>query len=339
MPLPEAVLEAEREAEAAEAALDALEDTDATSTLDELDTDDDDQTGEDTETQDADDDDEQSEFGYGGEEQGTVDGARSIDWEQRYKSINGKYNAEVPRLTRDLDYLRGQVEAMARTTSQQGSRLERDAGAPDANAGFKRHLKKGELEEYDEEILDFQSRLARGEAETVMSPVVSRLLHRIEQLEGRAANDEQDSLWSAIERVHPGAKEINDSDPVFVDFLNLTDGDSGRTYKEIGEAAYASGDVGRVASLFAAYVSSTGGGATASPNGNKRKAAPPVKPSRSSGGTVRTSPIEKPTLRESEINAFFSDVTKGKYAGRDKAMKKREAIIESAVLEGRVRPG
>jgi len=349
MPLPEAVLEAERIADEAEAAWDAenKETEDVTSTLDELDdTTDGDQTEPESGTPETDEVDDSSilegDGVTGTEEPGTETPAPGLDWKQKYSTLLGKYNAEVPRLTRDLDYLRGQVEAMARTTAQRDNSPAGDvnSGAASPEGGFKRHLKKDELEEYDEDILNFQSRLARGEAEAVMSPVVTQLRQRIEQLEGRVVHDEQDSLWGAIEKEHPGAKAVNDNDPLFVDFLNQVDPASGRRYKEIGEAAYAAGDVGRVASLFTVYESSTGGGGATSapPNGNG-KVLPPVKPSRSSGGAVRTTPKEKPMLRESEISTFFSDVARGKYVGRETVMKKREAIIESAVLEGRVRPG
>jgi hypothetical protein len=342
MSLPDAVIQANKEADEAAAAFDAeMKDTEETSTLEEAAGEDSDQTGQETETQD---DANGAEDTIDGEEDNdeqageAAAGSDSGGWKQRYDTLLGKYNAEVPRLTRDLDYLRGQVEAMARNSAQRGAAIpEGSEGQSGKGKGFRRHLKKEELDEYDEDILDFQSRLARGEAESVISPVVQHLMQRIEYLEGRAQHDEQDSLWASIERQYPGAKSINDSDPLFAEFLNQTDPASGRTYKEIGEAAYASGDVGRVASLFKAYAGESGG-ATASPNSGKGKASPPVKPSRSGGGTIRTSPKDKPVLREREISEFFSDVAKGRYAGREDAMKKREAIIESAVLEGRVRP-
>lgn len=114
-----------------------------------------------------------------GSDEGGAANADDAKWEQKYRTLQGKYNAEIGRLTRDIDYLRGSVETMA-TARAAAAPAEGADGAAATAPGFKKYLKDDEVKEYDDDILDFQSRVARGEAEAVAEPMVAKLLARIE---------------------------------------------------------------------------------------------------------------------------------------------------------------
>lgn len=337
--LPEAVRLANEAAEAAGDAYDAEAngDKDSSSSLDELVPDADDQTDTDDVSAQSDEDgstDDSTDEGTAVDDTDATEvNAEAEAWKQKYNTLSGKYNAEIPRLMNQVSFLTGKLDGQPDTPA-----TDTDA-APAKADGYKKYLKDTELEDYDADILNFQSRVAKGEAEAVVGPEVQKLRARIEQLESSASSTEDTSMWDAIEKHYPGAQAVN-VDPLFSGYLDELDPVSGQPRRVLGEAAFASGDIGRIVSLFEGYASSTGGDVSASPDKiTPKKVKPPVKPSAAKGSTVRTDPKVKPVIKESEMAMFYADVARGKYRGREKVMKARDAIIESAVIEGRVVAG
>jgi len=344
MALPDAVRQAEKEADEAAAAYDQAieEDTDRASALDSIGVDTPaeqpeppaetaDETPEGTVTVDV-----------GGKE--ARDGGKDAAyWEQKYRTLYGKYNAEVPRLTEDIGYLKGQVEAL-KAHRQQPETSDHESVATKAG-GYRKYLKDSEISEYDESALDLQARLAQGVSEDTAVRIIAPLLARIEALEGSVTQERGQSFWDRVESRYPGANDINDNDPEWVEFLESVDELTGRTYQEIGEEAIAAGDVNRVVRLFNLYApldaaSSPQAAQAASEVVDEAQVpGPPVKPSKSRGGTVPTKPAEKPLFRESEVAQFYSDVAMGKYKGNQKLREVREAAIEEAAAEGRIVSG
>jgi len=351
MALPDAVKQAEKEAEEAAAAFDAAVDADAQDTEDisTLDGSDEQETGDGVEGADDQETDE-------GEDKGDAlpdppietersDAQAGVDWQQKYRTLEGKYNAEVPRMVRDLEFLRGQVEALSVRPSSEESSAEGSV-AVEAGGGFKKYLTSDEIEEYDDDILGFQARLARGVAEELISKHLSGVIERVSAVEGQTEAQRGMSLWDAVERQYPGANEINETDPLWAEFLEQSDPLSGLTYLQIGEQAINSGNAGRIVDLLKLYqpLEADDGDEDSlddDDNGEERApaAGPPVKPSRSKGGTVVTKEKPKGNIRESDIQKFFTDVSTGKYAGKEDLRKKRETAIEEAVMEGRVVSG
>jgi hypothetical protein len=253
---------------------------------------------------------------------------------------------------------------MARASTQQvgASDAGDNAGSaqdsvvvPADEGAFRKYLKDNEVEEFDSEILDFQARMSRGVAESVVLPVFQQLSARIQRLESQEQTRVGDSFWDLVEAHYPGARAINNTDPLWSEFLNGTDELSGRPLRDIGEAAVSAGDVGRIVSLLQQYAGKSAPSAAASGDGGGEErssasaprpsdegngtATPPVKPSRAKGETRDIKSKAKPNIRESDVKKFFDDVARGRYAGRQDEMKAREAAIEDAVLEGRVVPG
>lgn len=42
-------------------------------------------------------------------------------------------------------------------------------------------------------------------------------------------------------------------------------------------------------------------------------------------------------FREADVTAFYNDVARGKYAGREREQERIEALINQALAEGRIR--
>ena len=252
-------------------------------------------------------------------------------WKQRYKTLLGKYNAEVPRMAQELSFVKGQITALSNGKGKADPEPEKEE-----KPGYSKYLKPEEAAEYDQDVLDFQARVARGEAETTLDRYAKRLEDRLALLERDRAKDAAGGFWAGIEAHYPGAREMNDSDPLWHEFLEGKDSYSGKLRREIGEAAIASGDVGRIVSLMREYrAPETESAGLADP-----PAKPPVKPSTTKNRPVRTAPPANSgeMIRQSEVNKFYADITKGIYRGREKDRAAVESKIEKAVFEGRIIP-
>jgi hypothetical protein len=267
-----------------------------------------------------------------------VDAKELEKYKQRYNTLLGKYNAEVPRLARDLEFMRGQLEALKSTPAQQAPREPEQASGDGAKAHL-RFLKDDEVKDFGDEVLDLHSRLARGVAESVAADVLAVIGPRLEALENSAASRvEQDNsvrLWSRVEKAFPGAKQINDTDPLWAEFLDGVEPLSGKTYRDIGSVAFDAADVGRIVSLFQAYADSGLGGVA--PAGEPApRAKPPVKPASTAGQSPVAQPRQAPTIRSADVTAFYDDLARGRYRGREEEAAKKELVILEAAQAGRI---
>jgi hypothetical protein len=137
-----------------------------------------------------------------------------------------------------------------------------------------------------------------------------------------------DAFWGAVEGQVPGARTLNETDSRWAEFLTRADPLSGRTNREIGEAAIAMGDVRRVVTLLEDFKRGRGERPAPAPQVRSevvRAEAP-----------VPAGPQKKPVIRESQINKFYVDWARGKFRGKEKEAESISAAIEAAVSEGRV---
>jgi len=254
------------------------------------------------------------------------------DYKQKYLSLQGKYNAEIPRLHTEIGSLQGQLRAVVSVP-----KAEDIADVPTGPA-HTRYLKKEEVEDYGEDIIDFQTRMAKGVAEGVMEEKLKPYLSHIAELESIIEGNSEANFWTQVEIQIPDAQNINLSDTVWHGFLGEKEPNSGLTYREIAENAYASNDASRMVNVFKQYFEfvNTSGKPTGLP---VMKEKPPVKPGKVASKSVPTTEKPKPTIKESEITAFHEDVVKGKYRGRPEEQQKRKETIDLAFTEGRIVAG
>lgn len=267
-------------------------------------------------------------------------------WMNRYKTLSGKYNAEVPRLHAEVRQLRETLEELKSLRDSQPHVVEREEAPVNTKPGYTRHLKESELQEYGESLLDMQSRMARGVAEEVADAYrkeIAELRDQIGALSGKVEQAQGETFWDRLERVVPGAIEINKADPLWHAFLGEVDPITGETYRAIGTRAVRAGAVQRMANLFGifqrSYASSGTGVDDTAATPKETVAAPVAKPVGSR--SVSQAPVEKAprVFKESEVATFYADLNRGRYAGREKLAAEREAEIEQAASEGRVIAG
>ena len=106
-----------------------------------------------------------------------------------------------------------------------------------------------EVDDYGKDVLEMQSRMARGVVEEEVGKHIPSLIKRLEILERGANQSSDDAFWSTVETQVPGARAMNDADPLWHDFLNRAD-QFGMFYRDIGQNAIEIGNVTQLVNLF-----------------------------------------------------------------------------------------
>ena len=253
---------------------------------------------------------------------------------QQLRVLQGKYNHEVPRLNDRAKELTEQNEALKDQidAAKAASPLETDPSA------YQKYLLDDEKEDMDMDLLDFQSRLAKGVAEEVASKKSKDLEGKVKTLEDLIAelNQSQEAasdaaFWAEAEAKSPGVTKANtEADPGWVAFLEKTDSVSRLPFRTIGQAAIERGDHEVVANLFTLYKEQSEG-RTATPHTMTVESQ--IKPETTPSTTNTDTRPTGPTIKESEIKAFYRNA-----AGNltEAQITAKEVEFDRAASEGRI---
>jgi hypothetical protein len=159
------------------------------------------------------------------------------EWKDRYNTLKGKYDHEVPRLHAELRLMREQVQAM----NQQLQSKQQEKETPEQS-----DLNPDAFDEYGEEF----SQLAR--AYQAQKAEIARLKEAMGDVVQGQNQTKQESFWSKLEQKIPDWKDQN-ADPSFLEWLGEVDPVSGWLRQSILESAQNALDVERVASIFEAW--------------------------------------------------------------------------------------
>ena len=237
-------------------------------------------------------------------------------WEQKYKVLNGKYNAEVPRL------LAGNKELTAKLNALQ-QELEALKNAPKRES----LVKPEEIQEYGEPMVDLVRRLAREEVASKDAEIIA-LKARLESFEATNAKTGEETFYTRLGDLVPDWVSINDNDG-FHQWLGEYDELTGMRRQDMLSDAEAKRDANRVARFFNKW-KETQTKRTATTN---RKLESQLTPDASK---VSSKPPGKKVWTRGEIADFYGRARRGEIKSAD--MVAIEADIHAATLEGRVRP-
>lgn len=264
------------------------------------------------------------------------------DWKQKYNVLQGKYDAEVPRLSSDLR------EALGRIT-----KLEKDLVVEPSKPVEppKSAITDEEISDYGEDLIDVIGRKAKEIAQNEFQPVVDGLKKQLSYLQDqigvtgqRVAKQEQNEVFAVLDREVKDWRKINLA-PEFHDWLEQADPFSGQTRKRLMLDAFETKNALRVKAFFDSFVKEN---AVVTPTSTPPPAVEagasatlelsdyiaPGKPSSTSGQAG--APKEKRIWTNKEIGKFYSDCQKGHFKKRPDDRTRIEADIMSAINEGRV---
>jgi hypothetical protein len=278
-------------------------------------------------------------------------------WEHRYKVLQGKYNAEVPRLQADnrdlLARLSGLENMLASLNAQQ--RPAADQGAPSQPAGEKyRYVKDEERHEFGEDLYDFIKRAAREAVEPVVDQRFQEVSSKLGKTEKTVNSVASSVVQSARDKLHatlddqvPQWSQLN-TDDGFIAWLDQDDPYSGVRRGTLLTQAYNANNAPRVVAIFKGFLNehaavsapgtpapSNASQATGGPQVNLDTLVAPGAPSAGAAGAPNEA--NKRIWTHADIAAFYRDVQLGKFRNNLPRQRELEHDIFAAQRENRIR--
>lgn len=282
-------------------------------------------------------------------------GGAGEDWEQKFRTIDGKYRAEVPRLN---DALRTEQQRVADLQQQhsalaaQVEQLQRQLAAAPKPADALPPLTAEE-----EQSLGEMPGYVRRMANELVQQATQPLLEQIAQLQANLTRDikvvDRRTLYLAMDRACPDWRSIN-NDPAFVAWCSGAEPVSGLRYIDILTRAHSSNDYERMLAVFNGYkatrppvveppappapAASPAGENGGTPNGASRSGLEALVMPNGGRGGAQTPPAGTPSapepVRRSEIRAHEQNVAKGVYAGKPADFNRVQTRIDRAYAAG-----
>lgn len=237
-------------------------------------------------------------------------------WRHRFDVLQGKYNAEVPALRKELSTLSEQIKAAG--SQESGTAVQR---AQEAMSD----LTEAEIDEYGPDLVNFIKRVAGNAAQSGGSGDLQEMKDQLEQMRDEKSQDATARFWVDLETQVPDFRAIN-ADAAFHQHLTGVDPLSGMTRQQLLIDAQSSLDPYRVAAVFNSFLGSA-------PAKAPQQSIPDdlVQPRQSRSASLE--PQQGKTWSRTEISEFYR--SKASYP-KDQAAA-IEADIFAAQSQGRIR--
>lgn len=262
---------------------------------------------------------------------------------QKYKTLQGMYNAEVPRLhqqNREMTQRVQQMEQLLASLSAQQS------SAQPQQPAVEQLISERDVEEYGESI-DVMRKVSREELvpvaqrlskiEQMLSQMQSNIVPQVQNIAQRQQMSAEQQFWADLAAAVPNFRDVNGNE-AFQSWLLEIDpltGISRQTYLDDAQRAL---DSRRVANFFRTWLEITGQ-ANVAQSTNRAASSElekQVVPGRSRGSANPSSSNKAKTYTPQDIQKFFNDVRSGKYKGREQERDRIERDIFAAQRENRI---
>jgi hypothetical protein len=262
-------------------------------------------------------------------------------FEQRYRTLQGMYNADTGRLRAENQHLSSRVTQLEQLLSTLSTA---PSASQSAATEAERLVTAKDIEDYGDSI-EVMRRVTReevsaanrriAELEQLLRQVQTNIVPRVEQVAHRQAVSTEQSFWNDLTSAVPDWRDIN-SDQRFHQWLLEVDPLTGFTRQSYLEDAQRNMDARRVAAFFRTWAGMSGQN-TAQPNRNASDSelSKQVVPGRSRGGSTPVSTTQK-TYTAQDITKFFDDVRRGVYKGKEAERDRIERDIFAAQRENRI---
>lgn len=263
-------------------------------------------------------------------EQGTTPQEPPQDsFEHKYKVLQGKYNAEIPRLQQQISELYSELSRI-RAERDQANQQESQSEPPSVES-----VNSDDLSEYGEEF----GKLAKSfnallEQNKMLQEKLGSIENSTQQVQQDQVSNKEEQFWGKLSQQVPNWEEINQNQD-FLNWLTQEDPVSGTQRQQILEHHHKAKDANRVAGVFKAWMQESGQG-----HGQKQppsKAEPKnVQPEQTRADQPSQQTQAGRTWTKTQIKKHYDDQIKGLWNGREDEWKKIEREIHQAVQEGRV---
>lgn len=266
------------------------------------------------------------------------------DWENKYRSLQGKYDSEVPLMRSQLqnyERMNAQLSGQLANLSDQ-VRLMQERPAPVATPVVQ-DVTDTDVSQFGPELIDLIRRVSGSQIASQIANVRSDVDSAIAPVRGTVqavASDQRvlrrqsydDGLTASV----PDWREINRRQD-WLTWLGQFDPMLGTTRQAAVSAAYDAYDVPRTVAFLKQYLAEQAPGTQIDPQEELRRQASP----RSTPGNVAnppaTTPASKRVWTQNEIAEAYTRQIQGRSRLAPDAWAELEAEITQAVAEGRVR--
>ncbi|NQW93626.1 MAG: hypothetical protein HQ446_06270 [Polaromonas sp.] len=240
--------------------------------------------------------------------------APADDWEHRFKVLQGKYSAEVPRFAAENKDLKSRLETLEHE-------LEQMKAKPTESL-----VKQEEIDEYGPGLVDLARRIAREE-QAQKDTEITTLKRQIAQLSEDSTKTAKNDFFKSLNAIVSDWEQINE-DPGFIKWLEEVDDLTGETKQNLLSRAEVGRDAARVGKFFTSYKKATSSWAASSAQSLESQVVP------STNKSPDTPPSKKVWTR-AEITGFYGRMRRGDVSDKDAIAI--EADITAASIEGRIR--
>lgn len=262
-------------------------------------------------------------------------------WRQRYLSLQGQYNSQVPTLQR-------QVQQLTDTVSQLTDQLRASQEKPTTQEPDKPLVTKDDEETFGSDLVDLARRIAKeefGRREHGYAEQIAALEHQLAEAKGQVGQVAQSQAKSASDRFFadldasvPGWEQIQASQECQQWLASRIPGTSVTWDGALKDAA-AQLDVDAVREIFATFFErhpALDPSAKRRPADNRQELARQVAPSRTSAAAPTST--QRRHYTGAEYQAEGNRLVRLMKAGQAEAVLALEAELNAALAEGRVSP-
>jgi len=261
-----------------------------------------------------------------------VDSVPDDVWSQKYHTLKGMYDAEVPRLHSQVRELNTQVQTLI------GEVERAKVQQPEPARQVESLITEQDREAFGPDLIDLIERAAQSKIANTQGRE-SDLVSRIKELENQLGNVSERQVVSDKDRFLDGLSqqvpdwEVLNTDQGFLNWLQEVDPVYGMPKQAALTNAYENLELNRVATIFKAYKSLLPA-KTEKPQLNPELQRQ-VAPTRSRSASQPVDQTNDRYVNESEIAAFYDDWRRG-LIDNDEAVK-MEKEIQNAIAAGRIR--
>lgn len=248
-------------------------------------------------------------------------------WQQKYKTLKGMYDAEVPRLHSDIRELKSQMD-----------KLQKAAEAPKPEtkpAKAEKLVTDADVQAFGEDLIEVQRKVARevaAEFRDELDAMKAENDKLREQLTATGTQVSEASFEQRLYRLVPDFQAVN-ADERWISWLNEVDPLLRAPRKSVAQQAFNQGDAEAVAHYIGMFKASIA--PVEQPRDKAAELEKQIQPNRSAAAAP-VSPTAK-TYTDAQVQKMFlKSVELSAKGQRDEALK-LEAEIDAAYREGRVR--
>lgn len=268
-----------------------------------------------------------------------VEPTETLDyWKDRFKTVQGKLDTEMPRLYQQLREQSGQISQLIAELKAKES-----APAPAAPVEQQKLVTQKDIDDYGQEMIEAMRRVAREEAtpilaaeRTAMDAKLSTVETRVGEVSTQVAQSEEAKFWGSVTQIVPDWTQV-DANPAWISWLDTAPDFSEYTYRQLATQAIQKGNAQKVAKLVDTWKRDTGQVAPAVPATPTVTAVQQELSRQVAPSTVRAPsvPVAEKLMSRQEYETMY-DVRNVMRFGHARAT---EMIAEAdrAVAEGRVR--